>query len=116
MALLLYLLLLALVSLLPNSSLPTIPDWTSLFSPDKVAHFAAYALLALLLSAEAYPRKRMGGIGLAILAAALFGAALEFLQAVIGTGRSFDPVDMVANALGALLGGLLATLVAKLWK
>ncbi len=31
---------------------------------------------------------------------------MEGLQAISGTGRSFDPVDMVANVIGAILGGL----------
>lgn len=34
-----------------------------------------------------------------------FGVLLELLQGVSGTGRSYDPVDMAANTLGALLGG-----------
>ncbi len=41
----------------------------------------------------------------ATVSAALFGALMEFLQGIAGTGRDFDPVDMVANLIGALLGG-----------
>lgn len=109
-----YALLLALVSLLPGSQLPTIPDWSRFFSPDKVAHFGAYALFALLLSVYSSERGRIRNITLAILAAAAYGALLEILQAVAGTGRQFDLVDMAANALGALLGGLVYLLFLQL--
>ncbi len=32
---------------------------------------------------------------------------MEVLQGIAGTGRDFDPVDMVANLIGALLGGVI---------
>jgi VanZ family protein len=41
---------------------------------------------------------------------------MEVLQGISGTGRQFDLVDMVANFLGAILGGLayyLFTLLRK---
>jgi VanZ family protein len=41
---------------------------------------------------------------------------MEMLQAVSGTGRSFDYVDMVANLLGAMLGGLAFWLLKKITK
>ncbi|SEP85369.1 VanZ family protein [Neolewinella agarilytica] len=101
-----YGLLLAYVSLAPGTKLPAIPDWSTLFSPDKVAHFGAYAIFALLLSVL-YSERGAKGILFAVFIAAAYGTLMEFLQAVAGTGRSFDPVDMVANLLGAILGGLL---------
>ncbi len=101
-----YALLLLLGSVLPGSKLPSIPDWTTLFSPDKVAHFGAYGLFALLLSVFFSERRTRWAILLAVFVAALFGAAMEILQGISGTGRSFDPVDMVANLLGAIVGGL----------
>lgn len=111
-----YAVLLALVSLLPGSRLPTIPDWSRLFSPDKVAHFGAYALFALLLSACTSERGRIGNTVYAVLAAAAYGALLEVLQGIAGTGRSYDPVDMAANALGAMLGGVVWLLFLSLKK
>lgn len=41
---------------------------------------------------------------------------MEILQGLSGTGRQFDPVDMVANFLGALLGGLAYWLLTLLRK
>jgi len=94
-------------SLSPGSNLPKFPDWDLLFTPDKVAHFGAYGLFAVLLSVNFVERRGVWGIGLAVILAALFGVLMEILQGISGTGRNFDPVDMVANLLGALLGGAL---------
>lgn len=40
-----------------------------------------------------------------------YGTLIEVLQGVAGTGRQSDPVDAVANAVGALLGGLIGYLL-----
>ena len=40
---------------------------------------------------------------LIFLAGTLFGALIEWIQAIMPFGRVGDPMDMVANALGALL-------------
>lgn len=111
-----YTLLLTLASLLPGSQLPTIPDWTTLFSPDKVAHFGAYALFALLLSVCFSERGKLKNTVKAVFLAICFGTSMEILQAFAGTGRSFDFVDMAANAIGAFLGGLVAHLFYRFTK
>ena len=100
-----YALLLTAGSLLPGDRLPRLPDWSTLFSPDKVAHFGAYAVFALLLSAAFRAGQTRWAIPKAVVAVSAFGVLLELLQGVSGTGRSYDPVDMAANTLGALLGG-----------
>ena len=116
LALILYTALLTVTSLVPSGRLPTIPDWSDLFSPDKVAHFGAYAILAVLLSLRLYPRYAGRGILAAILIAACIGALLEVLQGLTGLGRQADYVDMVANLLGATIGGLLFAGSYKLYK
>lgn len=98
--------------------MPSIPDWTTLFSPDKVAHFGAYGVFALLLSAHLTERRIKWAIPRAIFLAACFGVLMEVLQGISGTGRNFDPVDMVANLFGAIVGGcgfLLYQLLKKWW-
>lgn len=111
-----YSLLLLLLSVLPGDKLPSIPDWTTLFSPDKVAHFGAYGVFALLLSAHITERRTKWAIPLAVFFAAGFGVLMEVLQGISGMGRSFDPVDMVANLLGAMLGSFVYLLYKILKK
>jgi VanZ family protein len=111
-----YALFLLVVSLLPGRNIPSIPNWFSLFSPDKVAHFGAYGLFALLLSAAFSESRIKRAIPYAVSVAAIYGIVMEILQGMSGTGRQFDLVDMVANFLGAILGGLayyLFTLLRK---
>lgn len=107
---------LLIVSLLPDGNLPSVPNWFSLFSPDKVAHFGAYGLFALLLSVS-FSKSRIKRVVLyAVSVAAVYGVVMEILQGISGTGRHFDLVDMVANLLGAILGGFVYYLFTQLRK
>ncbi|PPK87584.1 VanZ like protein [Neolewinella xylanilytica] len=109
-----YALLLGYVSLVPGQRIPGIFDWSELFSPDKIAHFGAYAFFAVLLSFSIGSASTGKRAATAALAAALFGALMEVLQGIAGTGREYDPVDMVANLIGALLGGALYVLLQRI--
>lgn len=94
------------ISLLPGTALPVLPNWNLLFSPDKLAHFGVYAIFALLLSVIFTERRKLWGLIAAIGLAGAFGGLMEVLQGTVTAGRSFDPVDMVANLLGAGFGGI----------
>lgn len=48
---------------------------------------------------------------LSVVVAITYGTLIEVLQGVAGTGRQSDPVDAVANTVGALLGGLIGYLL-----
>ena len=71
-------------------------------------HFAGYAALALCaILAQAQPRAALTAVGLGA-----YATALEFLQGVVSE-RSFQAQDLVANALGVVVGVLLGCLVAR---
>jgi VanZ family protein len=86
-----------------RSSLPT----PGIVGFDKVAHFGVYGGLAFLAARGA------GGYGMAPSRAAVFGALLatlyggsdELHQSFV-PGRTMELADLVADALGALAGGL----------
>ena len=71
---------------------------------DKLAHFLAYGSLSLWFGMIFTGRSRQLGIALVFVA---LGAALELLQGLTDY-RTFDTADMVANAIGAVLGWGLA--------
>ena len=71
---------------------------------DKLAHFLAYGSLSLWFGMIFASRGRQLGFTVAFAA---LGATLEFLQDMTGY-RSFEIADMVANAIGAVLGWGLA--------
>ena len=77
---------------------------------DKIAHFALYALFALLLTRDAAQTMgRWRAAALAALIAIAFGAADEWHQKFI-SGRSSDVADWRADSFGALGGALLFVL------
>lgn len=68
---------------------------------DKIVHFGLYAPLGAALC------HALGGrAGLAAVAGAVYGATDELHQAFV-PGRSPDPLDVLADALGAVAGALL---------
>ena len=71
---------------------------------DKLEHLLAYAVLMGWFGQIHTATRTQAGwlIGLTLM-----GVAIEYLQGWSGV-RHFDPADMLANALGALLGYLLA--------
>jgi len=71
---------------------------------DKVAHFLAYCSLSFWFAMLFGGRARQLRIAIAFAA---MGVALEFLQGMTDY-RTFDPIDMIANALGATVGWGLA--------
>ncbi|OGQ21100.1 MAG: hypothetical protein A2138_09930 [Deltaproteobacteria bacterium RBG_16_71_12] len=87
---------------------PPIPEVLVFWNSDKLLHAAAYCVLAtlVLLGAQA----RAGGLTVgarveATIAAALYGVTDEWHQSFV-PGRSLSAYDLMADALGAALGGL----------
>jgi VanZ family protein len=87
-----------------GSLMPSPP--TTVEHGDKVQHFIGYAGLAIL-AFRMWPR-----YWLVWLAAALMGVAVEIAQSLTGW-RTFDPQDMLANALGAVIGLLVCRLLQR---
>ena len=77
---------------------------------DKVVHMLSYFVLMVWFSGM-YARRRQVVIALTLI---LFGIVLEFVQAQLPY-RLFDPLDLVANATGILLGLCLSFLVLAGW-
>jgi hypothetical protein len=75
---------------------PSLPP-VELAYGDKLGHLAAYGLL-MFWFAQLYAVRVLYAAGFVAM-----GVALEFLQAQTGY-RSFELLDMAANALGVLIG------------
>lgn len=78
---------------------------------DKIGHLAAYAVLMFWFCQLYASRRARAGFALAFAA---LGIALELLQGASGH-RSFELLDMVANALGLLTGWGAAALAGSGW-
>lgn len=83
------------LSLMPGQDVPT-------FSlSDKVAHFAAYFLLA---GFAPWFRGSSGQALATLIFAVCYGAALELGQGAMSFGRTPDLMDALANTAGAAAG------------
>lgn len=87
---------------LPGEQAPAAP-----LVSDKVAHFLAYAVLAVLIlwALDAKGSRLRGAILAAVAAASGLGALQEFYQWALIPGRTGDAIDAVANLLGAAAAG-----------
>ena len=93
----------AILSVLPGEDLPEV------HLSDKVAHAIAYAALSACTCFWLGRRRIIAGIMVTVG----FGALLEIVQALAGTGRTASLLDEAANLVGACLGAGLAWMVAK---
>lgn len=100
----------ALVLTLPGEMLPwTRPWWLpSVLEPglDKLVHFGLFAVLAALF-VRLLKSRRSGRTWLAALAVCLPYALILELSQIWVAGRSFDPWDLTAAAMGVLLAVVL---------
>ena len=88
-------------------SLTPSPPAIDVSQGDKAGHLFAYAVL-MFCFAQACARRLY--LALALIA---LGVALEFAQGATGY-RTFDVLDMTANALGVLAGWAAAILLRRL--
>lgn len=78
-------------------SLTPAPPAVDMEGGDKLGHLAGYGVL-MFWFAQLYARRRYYALGFIAM-----GVGLEFAQGWLGY-RSFEPADMLADALGVLLG------------
>nr|WP_309502450.1 VanZ family protein [uncultured Roseovarius sp.] len=98
----------ALVLLIGFVTLTPIPQMQTMSHSDKLQHFVAFSVLALPLSL-AYPRYFLG----VFIAAVAYGGLIEVIQPHVG--RSAEMLDVLADAAGALAGGIVGRYVG-LWQ
>jgi len=88
-----YILALTAASLTPGEDLPAINY------NDKIAHFAAYFLLALSACALALPTRKLHSLLLGIV---LYGIVIEACQGLLIPGRHASLFDAIANTFGVI--------------
>lgn len=92
-----------MVAIVVYLSLMPAPPQLEMTYGDKLQHIAAYSAMAYwfaMLEIANVNKRRW-----AMFALILLGGLLEFLQGLTGY-RTFDTGDMLANAIGVLIGGL----------
>lgn len=89
---------------LPRVSIPFVDKWVH------VLLFAIFTFLWLL----AFPGRQLWRLVMVLCSGCLIGLLVEIIQEMLPTlGRSFDSMDILADAAGAGLGVLLFALIAR---
>ena len=87
---------------------PNLPE-TNLFEPDKLAHLFVYGVL-VYLALRAYKSVKELTLRIIIVIVAsstLYGLLMELLQKTFFPYRYFEWGDVVANAVGSILGWII---------
>lgn len=97
----------------PGKDLPDLGDWTELIQLDKLLHTLFFGMSAfffmLPLLQKNLPNKELQQRFLKItIAICIWGFCTECIQYFWVAGRTFDPYDAVADAVGAILAYFLA--------
>jgi len=101
----LYLSIVAVLSLMPAYDLPHITVYPGF---DKLVHFSMYLGAAFLGSwSLEISRNRMKPVYFLLAGVFLYGVLMEILQRTMHNGRNFEFRDMIANLTGAIAGILL---------
>lgn len=87
-------LVIAVVCLMPMSQLPSVSV------SDKLEHLLAFGALAFWFGSIVV-RRDLPWVGVAAVA---FGGLIEIAQSMMGLGRQAEILDLVADAVGVLLG------------
>ncbi|MEI6679762.1 MAG: VanZ family protein [Mariniphaga sp.] len=99
-----YLIIIALLSLLPSDDFPEIPLFPG---ADKIVHTCMYLGLTWLVCWLMHSEKNHKWYYAIMLFSVGWGIMMEVFQLIMHLGRSLDPFDMVANSVGALIGALI---------
>jgi len=103
------------LSLLPSKFFRHIAGPPAFPGMDKLLHALMYAALtaALFHALASGARVRFSRVICLVVAASLYGFALEFCQKALTRSRAFDPLDALANAVGAFLCALTLYALAR---
>jgi len=106
---LVYLGLVAILSLLPSKDLPDLHPFAAF---DKVVHTCMYFGLTILACWAFHAEEKRIRIIFVVLFAICWGLLMEFSQLEMMMGRAFEWTDELSNGLGALLGAAVYAWIA----
>ena len=95
--------IIAVLSLTPGNYIP--PLEFKLISPDTLAHFVFYFLLAYPILGF-FQQKNLKYYAFTILFCVLYGIGIEYIQGNFIQGRFYSISDIYANSIGAFGGAL----------
>jgi len=107
---LIYLTIVACMSLLPPNDLPDIPLFPG---ADKIVHTCMYLGLAWLACWSMHAEIKHKWYYIIILFSIGWGVMMEIFQFLMHLGRAIEFYDIVSNSIGTLIGVLIYILMAQ---
>ena len=80
---------------------------------DKILHYMAYIVLAIVWSIYLKYSKAKNPLRIAFISTLVFGIVLECVQEWINPTREFDLLDLLANCLGVTTGTIIVSCYIK---
>ena len=108
--LILYVVLITVLSLITLNNLPKINTGHD----DKIFHALVYSVFVVLVFNYLQIKKVVGAIWIAMIVSFIYGTIIEILQEVLTTTRTFDFYDILANAIGVIIGFYIIQILNKL--
>ncbi|PLW96073.1 MAG: hypothetical protein C0591_09685 [Marinilabiliales bacterium] len=96
---------------IPGYQIPKIPTFLEWLSPDKIVHVVMFGILSYL-ALYGYRQQYLKSLHrsfivlVVILLSVFYGLVTELLQLYVFTGRNGNVYDFMANAIGAITGGV----------
>ena len=84
-------------------------SFESLLELDKLIHLVLYFVFVQLWTLNLEKINRRNKL-IILLIGIIYGILIEFMQSAMNIGRSFEIDDMIANALGCILGIIFMTI------
>jgi VanZ family protein len=105
-----YLIIIAFLSLLPPNDLPEIPLFPG---ADKIVHTCMYLGLAWLACWSMHSELKPIWYYLIFFFSIGWGAMMELFQFLMHMGRSFELADIIGNSIGTFIGVLIYMLMVQ---
>ena len=105
-----YLTIVALLSVMPSSAVPSLQLFPGF---DKLVHIGMYFGLSVLACWTLHAEEHRKRILMVVLFAILWGLLMEVAQLAMHAGRAFEWKDEFSNGAGAVVGAAAYYLVAR---
>lgn len=117
----LWTILIGILMLTPGNYFPKVSPFLDWLGPDKLIHLILFGTYTYLLTAgfsrqSKYLILKQNPMLFSLLTGMIFAIFTEVMQMYIIPGRNGNVYDLVANALGCLLGISIWKIIQKNWK
>lgn len=114
----LWTIIIGILMLTPGSYIPKVSTFLDWLGPDKIIHLFLFGIYSFLLAEGFYKLRKSlvlkrNAMLFSFLTGMIFATFTEMMQVYIIPGRNGNMYDLLANAIGCLLGVLIWKIIPK---